>query len=157
VRRHVHRPPLKLRPGHRRWLYLCSVLLLVSGAAWLVAHYFLNGRDDFPGAPHPSEVWWLRLHGAAAMGFLITFGMALTHHVRSGWAQRANRASGVVNLVVAIALALSAYGLYYIGDDRTRAAVSLTHWIVGLVAAAALPIHVMLGRRQSSRREHSRG
>jgi cation transport ATPase len=156
MRRHVHRPPLKLRPGHRRWLYLCSVLLLVSGAGWLVAHYFLHGRNDFPGAPHPSEVWWLRLHGAAAMGFFITFGMVLNHHVRAGWRQRVNRSSGVVNLAVIGVLALSAYGLYYIVDDGARTYISVTHWIVGLIAAAALPVHVILGRRQSARREHAR-
>ena len=149
MRRHVHRPPLKLRPNHRRWLYVCSVLLLVSGLGWLVAHYFLHGRDDFPGAPHPSEVWWLRLHGAAAMGSLVTFGMVLTHHVRSGWRQRVNRISGVVNLATIGALALSAYGLYYIVDDRARSAISVTHWVVGLIAAAALPVHISLGRRQN--------
>lgn len=150
----MHRPPLKLRPGHRRWLYVCSILLLLSGAGWLIAHYFLHGTSDFPGAPHPSEVWWLRLHGAAAMGFLIAFGAVLIQHVRSGWRQHVNRISGVVNLVVAIALALSAYGLYYISDDRARAALSVTHWVIGLIAAAALPVHVILGRRQSAKREH---
>ena len=40
MRRHVHRAPLKLRPGHRRWLYVCSALLLVSG---IVALSFNHG------------------------------------------------------------------------------------------------------------------
>jgi len=157
VRRHVHRPSFKLRPNHRRWLYVCSALLLTSGAGWLVAHYLLHGRGDFPGAPHPSEVWWLRLHGAAAMGFLVTFGMVLTHHVRSGWRQHVNRTSGVVNIVTICALAVSAYGLYYIVDDRARAYISITHWVVGLVAAVALPVHVVLGRRLAATRNNVRG
>ncbi|MGH8253959.1 MAG: hypothetical protein ACRES2_07945 [Steroidobacteraceae bacterium] len=156
MRRHVHRPPLKLRPAHRRWLYVCSVLLLVSGAGWLIAHYFLHGSGDFPGAPHPSEAWWLRLHGAAAMAFLIAFGAVLTHHVRSGWRQNVNRISGTVNLVVIGVLALSAYGLYYIGNDQARALTSIVHWTVGLIAAAALPAHVILGRRLAARRNSAR-
>ena len=152
----MHRAPLKLRPGHRRWLYVCSALLLVSGIGWLIVHYFLQGPSDFPEAPHPSEAWWLRLHGAAAMGFLIALGGVLTHHVRSGWRQHLNRSSGIVNIVVAVALALTAYGLYYIGDDRMRTMVSSTHWIIGLIAAAALPLHIMLGRRQTSLLERTR-
>jgi hypothetical protein len=90
------------------------------------------------------------------MGFLVTFGMVLTHHVRSGWAQHVNRTSGVVNIATICALALSAYGLYYIVDDRARAFVSITHWVVGIITAAALPVHVILGRRQSARRERTR-
>jgi hypothetical protein len=134
-----------------------SALLLVSGAGWLVAHYLLQGPSDFPGAPHPSEAWWMRLHGAAAMGLLVTFGMVLTHHVRSGWRQHVNRTSGVVNIVLIGVLALSAYGLYYVVDDRARAFIGITHWIVGLVAAGALPLHVILGRRLAAVRNKARG
>lgn len=147
MRRHVHRPPLKLRPAHRRWLYLSSVLLLISGGGWLAAHYFLHGPADFPGAPHPSEPWWLRLHGAAAMGFLMAFGALLLQHVRSGWRQHVNRPTGIVMLAVVGTLILTAYGLYYFGDDRVRAFVSLAHWTIGLAAAAALPVHVIVGQR----------
>jgi len=153
VRRHHHRPPLKLRPAHRRWLYLVSVLLLVSGIGWLVAHYFLHGPADFPGAPHRSEPWWLRLHGAAAIGFLMAFGALLLQHVRSGWRQRVNRATGVVMLAAVGVLILTAYGLYYIGDDRLRMIVGFAHWAIGIAAALALPAHVMVGRRLN--RPHS--
>ncbi|MBS0388397.1 MAG: hypothetical protein JSR15_07930 [Proteobacteria bacterium] len=147
MRRHHHRPPLKLRPAHRRWLYLSSAVLLISGACWLIAHFFLHGPADFPGAPHPLEPWWLRLHGAAAIGFLMSFGALLLQHVRSGWRQRVNRTTGVVMLAAAGVLTLTAYGLYYIGDDRARSFISFAHWIVGLAASAALPLHVLVGRR----------
>ena len=147
MRRHFHRLPLKLRPGHRRWLYFSSVLLLVSGIGWLVGHYFLHGPSDFPGAPNASEPWWLRLHGAAAMGFLVAFGALLPHHVRSGWRQHVNRTTGVVMLVVVSALILTAFGLYYIGDDRARAFISIAHWTVGLIASVGLPVHVIMGKR----------
>ena len=147
MRRHFHRPPLKLRPGHRRWLYLASVLLLVSGIGWLGGHYFLHGLNDFPGALNPSEPLWMRLHGAAAMGFLVAFGALLPHHVRSGWRQHVNRTSGIVMIAVVSALILTAYGLYYVGDDHARAFISIAHWTVGLVAAAGLPAHVILGKR----------
>jgi hypothetical protein len=54
-------------------------------------------------------------------------------------------------LVVVGVLTLTAYGLYYVGGDRARAFISIAHWTVGLVASAALPVHVILGRRTRAR------
>jgi len=156
VRRHVHRPPLKLRPGQRRWLYVSGLALLLSGTGWLSTHYSLEGPSEFPGAPHPSEIWWLRVHGAAAMGFLVAFGTVLTHHVRSGWRQHLNRTSGVANLVVVGVLALSAYGLYYVGDDHARSLISKIHWVMGLIGAGALMLHVTLGQQLTANRDGTR-
>ena len=127
------------------------MLLLVSGCGWLMAHFLLHGPAEFPGAPQPSEPWWLRLHGAAAMGFLVAFGAVLPQHVRSGWRQHVNRATGLLMLSVVCVLILTAYGLYYVGDDRARAAFSVTHWSVGLAAAALLVLHVVTGRRLNRR------
>jgi hypothetical protein len=127
------------------------VLLLVSGAGWLVAHYLLHGPADFPGAPHPSEPWWLRIHGAAAMAFLLAVGALWPQHIRSGWRQHVNRPSAIVLMVLLGVLTLTAYGLYYVVGDQARAIISITHWVIGLVASVGLPVHVMLGRRTTGK------
>ncbi len=44
-------------------------------------------------------------------------------------------------------LAVSGLGLYYLADEQWRAAASLGHWLLGLFAAAWLPIHILRGRR----------
>lgn len=141
------RAPMRLSPRHRRWIYSTGALLWASGVAWLISHYLVPSSAEFAGAPRPSEAWWLRLHGAAMIGFLITFGALLPLHVLHGWRQRRNRASGVTMLAIVGALALSGYGLYYAGDERLRAWISATHWVIGLAASAALLLHVILGRR----------
>jgi hypothetical protein len=126
------------------WVYGVGGLLALTGAAWLVCHYFLRG--DSP-APNPLEVWWLRLHGAAVVGFLIIFGSVLPGHVLHGWRHHRNRVSGTTLVTVISMLASSGYGLYYIVDDDQRSWVSIIHWVVGLLSVAAIVIHAVLGKR----------
>jgi cation transport ATPase len=145
--RQAPRPSMQLSRRHRRWLYLTFGLLWVSGAAWLISHYSSRSPGELTAAPQPTEAWWLRLHGAAVIGFLIAFGALLPVHVPHGWRQLRNRGSGVAMLALIATLALSGYGLYYAGDEQIRAWISAAHWLIGLAAAAALVLHVVLGRR----------
>lgn len=148
------RAPLSAR--HKRWLYLCSVLLLATGAGWLIAHYAFRGTELVAeGLPHPSEPWFMRLHGAATLGFLIVFGALLPEHVLYGWRHRLNRISGVLVISVVALLTLTGYGLYYASGDSLRAWISLAHWSIGLLATALLIWHIVRGR--ALRRERMRG
>jgi len=141
----------RLSQRHELYLYLTSALLLLSGAAWLVGHYLLRAPDAFVVGPHPSEAWWMRLHGAAVIGFLVVFGALLPGHAVQNWRQRANRYSGLAVVLVVSLLAVTGYGLYYLVDDRQRAVTSALHWVAGLVASAALVLHVVLGKRLAAR------
>jgi cation transport ATPase len=146
----------RLSRRHERFLYLTGALLLLSGAGWLVSHYLLRTSGAFGAAPHPSEPWWMRLHGAAVIGFLVVFGALLPGHVVQNWRQRVNRYSGLAVVIVVGLLALSGYGLYYLVDDRQRAVASALHWTVGLVASAALVLHVILGKRLAAQARERR-
>ena len=147
------RAPLSRR--HRRWLYLCSVLLFASGTGWLIAHYSLRTEDLVAeGLPHPSEAWWMRLHGAAQLGFLIAFGALLPEHVLHGWRHRLNRPSGTAVIAMVIALTLTGYGLYYASGATLRQWVSAIHWSIGLAAAVILLWHILSAR--SLRQDKSR-
>jgi len=155
-RGHRHRRPRqRLSRRHRAALYACSLALFVSGCGWLISHYLLRGAD-LGDTPHPSEPWWMRLHGAAMLGFLVAFGALLPRHVAQGWRERVNRASGVSMVILVAVLALSGYGLYYLVDDTLRAWVGVLHWSVGLAAAALLGLHVVRGLRwrRSSAADH---
>ncbi len=145
----------RLSRRHERSVYLTGALLLVSGAGWLVGHFLLRTPGVF-GAPHPSEPWWMRLHGAAVIGFLVAFGALLPGHVVQNWRQRVNRYSGLTVVSVVGLLALTGYGLYYLVDDRQRALVSTLHWAVGLAASAALVLHVILGKRWAAQARERR-
>lgn len=126
--------------------------LVVSGAGWLVCHYWL--RTPGP-APHPLEVWWLRLHGAAMIGFLVVFGTLLPRHVKLGWRQGLNRGSGLPVLFATAFLALSGYGLYYVVSDEWRDRIGVLHWAVGLAAVAAIGLHIALGKQQARLRRRN--
>lgn len=139
--------PFKLSQRHELWVYSLGMLLLVSGLGWLIAHYFLASAGDFGESHHASEPWWLRLHGAGAMGFLVVFGAVLPVHVVRAWHLKKNRHSGGFMIAVVLILVITAYGLYYAGDDKFRVWLSAVHWITGFLAAAGLTVHVWLGRR----------
>jgi len=145
---HTHRLPVKLTRWHERWLYATGGLLFASGIAWVVMHYLFTGHGDLGDTPHPSEPWWLRIHGAAAMAFLIAFGSLLPGHISRAWQARRNHRSGMFMIALISALIVTGYGLYYAGDEDSRPWISLVHWIIGAVAAAGLPLHVYLGRRK---------
>jgi hypothetical protein len=150
---------IRNRPAHvsgrissrqRRALYFFASLLWLSGLGWLIAHYALRSSDLLAVA-HPSEPWWLRAHGAAVIGFLITFGALLPGHIWRGWRQGLNRGSGLAMIAVAAILTLSGYGLYYLVGDEWRGWTSFIHWLVGLASAVALLVHVLLGKRRVAR------
>jgi hypothetical protein len=148
VHRHErhHEPKQRLSRPQELWLYLVGMVLMLSGLAWLVCHYWLRA----PGpAPHPLEVWWLRLHGAAMVGFLVVFGALLPVHVKHGWRQGLNRSSGLLVVVAIVFLALTGYGLYYIVSDELRDWVSVLHWTVGLAAIGMVGLHIALGKQQA--------
>jgi hypothetical protein len=129
------RQPIYLTRYHRRWIYWLGGALLLTGVAWLVFHNFVTVVGELGEERHPSEVWWLRLHGAAAMAFLVLVGTLIPGHVAGALRSGRNLSSGVPLLTLLAALALTGYGLYYAGGEETRSYISVCHWVVGLAAA----------------------
>jgi hypothetical protein len=46
-------------------------------------------------------------------------------------------------------LTLTGYLLYYAGGEESRAVISITHWLTGLLVPALLTWHVLSGRSQT--------
>ena len=120
---------MKLSPAHRRWLHGTSAMLFLSGAAWLLV-------------PRSLGSWMLRAHGAAAMVFLVVFGMLLPTHIRASLTARKNLRSGYALIALIAALALSGYLLYYAGHELARSVVSWLHTGLGLASPAVLWWHL---------------
>jgi hypothetical protein len=72
----VLREGVRLSRRHRAWLYWCFALLFVTGVLWLAFHYLVRVEGEFGEARQPLEPWWLKLHRAAAMVFLMIVGSA---------------------------------------------------------------------------------
>jgi len=140
--------PARLSRRHQAWIYLAAGALFASGVAWLALHCLRPPGDDFGS---PIETWCLRVHGAATMLFLVVVGALLPVHAARAWALRRNRRTGGTMIALVAVLALSGYLLYYGSGEALRAWISVIHWGLGLAAAPALVLHVVLGRRRAAR------
>lgn len=149
-----HRAVGQLPVLHRRLTYAVCGLVYASGVLWLLFHYGVAAHNDFGPARHPLESWWLRLHGAAAMGFLIVLGSLLPAHIGEAWGLRRNFSTGVVMLAATAFLVITGWGLYYLGNETLRAWLSVGHWAIGAAGAPLLVVHMLVGRRQKDRIAH---
>ena len=132
-------------PGWQRLpTYIVFAICALSGLLFFLRHDLYL---DIPGVETHS---YLVAHGTSAAFALLAIGAVLPGHLRVAWIARRNRLSGMAMLLVMGLLMLSGLMLYY-GSEEMRDAAVLTHWIVGGVAIAAFPLHLMVGRRKSAR------
>jgi hypothetical protein len=88
-------------------------------------------------------------HGAFALTGTWMLGLLWGMHIPRGWSTGRRRRSGALLVVVSAWLILSGYLLYYLGDERVRAATSLLHWASGAACPLAIFAHRALGRFRS--------
>jgi hypothetical protein len=144
----------RLTASRRLGVYGVALTLWLSGALWLLFHYFVKRHGPLGVAPHPLEAWWLALHGASAFAAVWAFGWLWNAHIAKGWATGRKRWSGGLVVVTLASLILSGYLLYYVGREDVRAITSLLHWVLGL--ACPFPFLVHRFRNHSSRHSHTR-
>ena len=142
----MNAPAIHLGRWHQAYLYSVGAVLVVSGALWLLFHYFVRVEGEFGPTLHPLEPWWLRVHGITAAAFLIGFGSVLPGHVRRAWGAARNRITGTIFFGVMLTLTLTGYLLYYVGAEAVRDMMSLVHWVVGLGVPLLAGWHVWRGR-----------
>ncbi|HEY9199772.1 MAG TPA: hypothetical protein VIR60_10420 [Gammaproteobacteria bacterium] len=131
---------------HKRWLYGVIAGLWLSGALWLLVHYLFAMPGEFGIQPHPSEKWWLRLHGLFSFASLVVLGSVLPIHARRAWQLNKNRATGIGMKMIFGWLALTGYALYYFADDTATPWLPWSHWSPGIALPLALWIHIRRGR-----------
>lgn len=117
------------------------IVLVVTGVAWLVAHYLFGAGNEGIGLPHPSEAWWMRVHGLAGFVLLIVFGAFLPLHVPRGWRIQPRRGVEIVLLTMLATAIVTAYCLYYFTPDMVRPALGWLHAVLGAGAGAAVIWH----------------
>ena len=134
---------------HRNLVWPIAGGVWLTGALWLVFHYFLARPGEFGLSANPLERWWLAAHGAFAFAALWLLGFLSIAHIGARWRLGRQRASGVVLLCTYSWLVLSGYLLYYSADDRLRTLASLAHWTVGLAALLAFLAHRWIRARKA--------
>ncbi len=147
---------VKLPQRRRLGVYLTAGGLWLSGGVWLLGHYFLIKQGEYGPTISPVETTSLKVHGAFAMLGLWVFGLLWGVHILRAWPTHKARWSGGLLVGLFGLLIVSGYLLYYAGGDALRAAVSLTHWIIGL---AALPFFLWhrFAKKTKPRHAHPHG
>lgn len=140
------------RPGRLpRWqewsVYVSFCVLIATGVAWLLLDSFVRVAGEFGAERHPAEHWALIAHGIAAYAFLIVAGAMIPVHITLGWNTGRNLKTGLTLAGTLVLLAVTALGLYYLGDEVGRSWVSAVHWSIGLASVPVLLIHALRGRR----------
>ena len=130
------RPPLLSRP-RRYAVYSVGMGLWLTGAVWVLAHYFLIRNGPFGPSPHPLEFWSRASHGAFGLASLFLFGLLWSAHIPHGWRSHRRPCTGSLMFGLLVFFAISGYLLYYLGNDEVISAVAALHWAAGL--ASPLP------------------
>jgi hypothetical protein len=131
-----------------RWVHITFIGLLFSGVGWLILHHFFLIKGSFGVEENPYQVWCLKVHGAAAMGFMVVLGALIPIHMRRNWLIHRNVGSAVPLVLSIVVMIVTGYGLYYVGSEHWRPWISAIHWIAGLLSVPALTVHVMLARKE---------
>jgi hypothetical protein len=144
---HKHHHKSRLSHGQRIVTYAALCTAWLSGAMWLLFHYFLQRQGDFGVEPNPLEHWWLRLHGLCAFVLLWLGGLLWVVHVQPGMRWPRRRRSGLAITAVFCVLAATGYCLYYVDEGAFRDAAGVVHWIIGLSLAVPVALHAFPKRR----------
>ena len=141
----VHRRTARLA----RWqIWLLTVPgsgLWLSGAAWLLLHYFGQAQGEFGPETSPVEPWLMKAHGLFLIPALLGIGGMFVVHIPKGWNFPHQRVVGVGLCIVLCILVASGYLLYYLGDENGRAWTSIVHWSIGLGLPALFLWHYLNG------------
>lgn len=122
-------------------VYVISLGLWVTGAVWLLAHYFLVYEGPFGPNPHPLEFWSIAAHGAFGFASLWLLGLLWSVHIPAGWRSLRRRWTGSIMFGVSGFLIVSGYLLYYLGSAEMIPVVALLHWGIGLACPALFLLH----------------
>jgi hypothetical protein len=132
-----------------RWqiwlLALSGTGLWLSGAAWLLLHYFGQGQGAFGPETNPAEPWMMKAHGLFLIPALLGIGGMFVAHIPKGWSHNRQRIVGIALCITLALLIVSGYLLYYLGDDTARSWTGLAHWELGLGLPAIFLWHYLNG------------
>ncbi|WP_051946218.1 hypothetical protein [Verrucomicrobium sp. BvORR106] len=131
-------------------LYLFFALSWLSGTGWFALHRWVTVEGEFGPQPSSWEGPLLKLHGGAAMMMMVYYGYLLASHIPVGFRSGRSRVTGLFLAISLGFMIVTAYGLYYIGDEDVRGVIAWAHLCTGVLIPLVLIIHVWLGHRQRS-------
>lgn len=151
-RKRISHDGMKMPAWIKTWIYSAASLCFTSGALWLVLHNFVMHEGEFGQEPHPLEHIMLITHGCVSLLLVWLLGLIFIVHIKRAWQKKQNRITGLIISLMSLMLMLSGLGLYYLGGEQLRINTATLHWVLGLLAGIALPIHIYWGRALQARK-----
>ena len=132
---------LRLSRAHRSCIYSSILILFITGLIWLIQKYYPTEQNDFSISHSSVDPVLMKIHGAAAMIFLILIGTLLFDHMLAGWIADKNRKTGFFMLLFNVTLIITGYLLYYASSESTRNLASISHSIIGIIIPVLIFFH----------------
>ena len=138
--------------GYPGWFLrvLLATLLLVLASGLLLTPTTLTMRFDMDVAwrlPGAARILAAAAHAVGGFAAMLLLGALWSVHMRAGWRRHRHRASGALVGGLLLLLALSAVGLYYLGEEQAGALAAALHLGIGLVLVLPFGWHWIAGRR----------
>ncbi|MGB0637465.1 MAG: hypothetical protein ACPGN6_08670 [Gammaproteobacteria bacterium] len=140
--------------GFRIPLTYRVILFVGLTSSWCtgLAFYYMNNWVTVEGAfgpmKHPAQQFVIMGHGAAAFVMLMCFGVLVVNHLPSAWRLRRSRYLGITLTALFSFQIITAYILYYIAGEESRALISNLHVFSGASIPIVLIGHIIRGRIQ---------
>lgn len=128
-------------------LYSILGLLFLSGAGWLILHWFFQVPTQFGSAPHPLQPGILIVHGVLGIVAVFLVGWVAGAHVVTNWARKVSRGSGIAMIATLAILTVTGFGIYYLTAELVARVDAFVHEIVGLAGILPALIHWLPNRR----------
>ncbi len=140
--------------GFRIPLTYRAILFIGLASSWCTGliFYYMNNWVTVEGAfgpmKHPAQQFVIMGHGAAAFVMLMCFGVLVVNHLPSAWRLRRSRYLGITLTTLFSFQIITAYILYYIAGEESRALISNLHALSGASIPIILVGHIIRGRMQ---------
>ncbi|MBU1215679.1 MAG: hypothetical protein KKF58_01525 [Gammaproteobacteria bacterium] len=136
---------VRLSSSARNTVLLCSLLVIASGAAWMILGGMVD-TQNYADPLHTIRHRMLVLHGVAAYVLVWMAGRLSSLHQQGNWRAHRNRRNGALLTAVLALLAVSGLCLYYPPHEDWREAISQLHQGLGIALALLLPLHLLAAR-----------
>lgn len=137
-----------------RWSFgILSLVVGVTGVAYLWMKYFVAHSDPMAVVNHPWQPAMLHLHLLGSPLLILVFGIILNSHIikKLGNNRLPNRRTGLISLATFGTMTASGYGLQVATNDAWLSALVIVHVASGLLFGVAYVTHLLMSRLASTR------
>lgn len=133
-----------------RWSFgVLSLIVGVTGFAYLWMKYFVTNSDPMAVVNHPWQPMMLSLHVVASPPLILMFGVILNSHIIRKLTNNRppNRRTGLATLGTFATMVATGYALQVVTSEAVLKAMVVVHVASAVVFSASYVIHLLISLR----------